>query len=533
VKSKYSNVLILVLALISFAPVLLVDLLLDGYARTQETDRLQERVEHVAAEIHDSVLEGVRLIEQVLLESPSLCTPTFFASIHKWLDMSPAVGRALVENADGVQYCDSHGRELLQSPLSEPLGFPGRSETLSVVALGPLSLPNLKLTRKVGAQRLLSVFIPLLPSGLSALSFSNIEAGAARVRLANGFAIAGLGDVDSFDTPPREELIAAYAYAGALPIRVDMQVPFNGVRGNYRDLDVALTLMACLVSALTLVGALHYARRTQLPAFDLERAIAVGELKPFYQPVIDLATGRLSGCEVLIRWEKRSGEIVPPGSFIDYAEATGLAIPMTLRLMQQVKSDLDALCADMPDLKVSINLFEGHFRDAMIVEDVQAIFGGSNINYRQLVFEITERLPLGNTMQADGVIAGLHALGCRLAIDDVGTGHSNLAVMQTLGVDIIKIDRIFIDMVKPESTQVPVLDGLIAMARDLGADIVAEGVETEAQALYLRSRGVRQVQGFLFAPAIRANAFIDLARALNAPSRPAGAELKLVSVQAA
>src|SRR6185312_10354899 len=99
---------------------------------------------------------------------------------------------------------------------------------------------------------------------------------------------------------------------------------------------------------------------------------------------------------------------------------------------------------------------------------------------------------------------GLHALGVRLAMDDVGTGHSNLAYMQTLGVDVIKIDRVFVDMVKPETQQVPVLDGLISMCRDLGTEIIAEGVETEAQALYLRGRGVVMAQGFLFAPALKA-----------------------------
>ena len=122
------------------------------------------------------------------------------------------------------------------------------------------------------------------------------------------------------------------------------------------------------------------------------------------------------------------------------------------------------------------------------------------------------------------MIAGLHALGVRIAMDDVGTGHSNLAYMQTLGVDVIKIDRVFVDMIKPETQQVPVLDGLIAMCRDLGTEIVAEGGETEAQALYLRSRGVVMAQGFLFAPALKNKAFKDVARALNGAPRALAAE---------
>jgi EAL domain-containing protein (putative c-di-GMP-specific phosphodiesterase class I) len=211
--------------------------------------------------------------------------------------------------------------------------------------------------------------------------------------------------------------------------------------------------------------------------------------------------------------------VVLPGAFIEYAEITGLAIPMTLSLMQQVRSDLSDICLEMPDLKISINLFDGHFRDGSVVEDVKAIFGASSIAFRQLVFEITERRPLANSTAAHGVIAGLHALGVRLAMDDVGTGHSNLAYMQTLGVDVIKIDRVFIEMIKSDTQAVPVLDGLISMCRDLGTDIVAEGVETEAQAIYLRNRGVVMAQGFLFAPALKVGAFKELARALNGGPR--------------
>jgi sensor c-di-GMP phosphodiesterase-like protein len=258
-----------------------------------------------------------------------------------------------------------------------------------------------------------------------------------------------------------------------------------------------------------------YIRTLSLPALDLERAIAQRQFKPYYQPLVDLSTGRVAGCEVLIRWEKRDGKLVPPSVFIDYAEASGMAIPMTISLMQQVKQDLSDLCADHPNLKIGINLFDGHFVNADIVSDVESIFGGSRVGFRQLVFEITERRPLENRAAAASVIGGLQARGCRLAMDDVGTGHSNLAYMQTLGVDIIKIDKVFIDMIGDGNSPVPVLDGLINMANELGTSIVAEGVETPEQAVYLREHGVFQAQGYLFAPALTKKAFIDLTRSLN------------------
>jgi len=511
----------LVVAILAFVPVLGVDYLLDNYVRIREQSQLQSEVESITDRIQAATSEAIDAMQKVLADSPSLCTPTFVGNVRKQMESSLYLRQVLVENSDGVQYCDAFGHDVRYSMLSENLSIPGHTETIAVVRVADMQVPSLKVTRSLGSTRRISAFVPILPFAPDAVSLGKMPGAMARLAMTNGTQVASIGDAGPFDRRTNDsDFIAAQGFAGELPMRVEAAVPFAIIRAGYSDLDVSFTIIACVMSGALLLLMLQYVRRSQLPAFDLERAIAAGELRPYYQPVIDLSSGRLAGCEVLIRWEKRNGDVVPPGSFIDYAEMTGLAIPMTLSLMQQVKADMSDLCREMPDLKISINLFEGHFRDGMIVEDVQAIFADSSIGYRQLVFELTERRPLANSVIANSVIAGLHALGCRLAMDDVGTGHSNLAYMQTLGVDIIKIDRVFIDMIKPGTKQVPVLDGLIAMAKDLGTEIVAEGVETEAQALYLRARGVVMAQGFLFAPAIKATPFRELARALN-PGREA------------
>lgn len=505
-------------AILAFAPVMAVDYLLDNYVRVRERAQLQKTIDTVADNIESSATDGIASLRTIIADSPSLCTPTFIENVRQQMGNSLHLREVLVENADGVQYCDAYGTTVRYSVLSEALTVPGHSETITVVRLGELEMPVLKVTQPSG-NRLVSAFVPVLASAADTLTHGLKPTSMVRVALTSGTPIITVGDPTAYDARSDTEFVVAKAIAGEFPLRAEAAVPFAMVRADYADLDVSFTVIACLMCGAFLVLALQYVRRSQLPAFDLERAIAAGELKPYYQPVINLDNGTLSGCEVLCRWEKRTGEIVPPGAFIEYAEVTGLAIPMTLSLMEQVRADLNDLCREQPDLKVSINLFEGHFRDGSVVEDVQTIFGGSAINYRQLVFEITERHPLGDAEQAQTVIAGLHQLGSRLAMDDAGTGHSNLAYMQTLGVDVIKIDRVFVDMIKPNTTQVPVLDGLISMAKDLGTEIVAEGVETEAQARYLRSRGVIMAQGFLFAPAIKAVAFRELARGLNAPTK--------------
>ena len=523
-RSRYSQVLTLVCAILAFAPVLAVDYLIDAYVRSRETAKLQESVSLITRQVQGATEGATAALRRILADSPSLCTPTFASFVLAEVSSSLQVKDVLVESADGVQYCNAFGTEVRYVNLSQPLSISGRTETVTVVELGELTVPALKLTQSFGTTRRISAFVPVLPHNMEAAVFGLRQSTAIRLVLTNGTVILEDGDLRQLDPAAGREMIAADAFAGQLPLRVEAAVPFAVVRADYADLDVGLTIVAAITSGAFLLMALHYVRRTQMPAFDLERAIAQGQLKPYYQPVVNLKTGRLSGCEVLIRWEKRNGEIVPPSAFIDYAEVTGLAIPMTLSLMQQVKSDLWQLCEELPDLRISINLFEGHFRDDTIIEDVQAIFADTPISYRQLVFEITERRPLSNSLQANSVIAGLHALGCKLAMDDLGTGHSNLEYMQTLGVDMVKLDRVFVDMVKPDTAQVPVLDGLIAMARELKTEVIAEGVETMEQAAYLRSRGVFLAQGFLFAPALKAKQFREVARAINLPAPAEGSE---------
>ena len=502
-------------AILAFVPVMGVHWLLDNYVRMREHSELQRSIDTISDRIQVGADDAIASLRTVVADSPSLCTPTFIANVHKQIEQSLYLKQVLVESADGVQYCDAFDAPVRYTPLSEKLSIPGHTETIAVGMLGTLETPVLKISQSFGGTKIVAAFVPIVSSTSAGLLSRFKPTAMVRISMTNGTPVMVGGDTGPFDNRKDTEFLAAQGFAGELPIRVDAAVPFAMVRSDYSDLDVTFTIVACIMSGAFLVLALQHVRRSKLPAFDLERAISMGEIKPYYQPVINLKTGQLAGCEVLCRWEKKNGQLVMPGAFIDYAEITGLALPMTLTLMQQVRNDLADLCREMPEIKVSINLFAGHFRDATIVEDVQAIFGGSTVSFRQLVFEITERHPVGNSAVANTVISGLHALGARLAMDDVGTGHSNLAYMQTLGVDVIKIDRVFVDMIKADTQSVPVLDGLISMCRDLGTEIIAEGVETEAQALYLRAHGVVMAQGFLFAPALKSSAFKELARALN------------------
>lgn len=522
-RSRFSQIVLLIVALLAFLPVLAADYVLDSYVEARETRRLQSIADAITHDSQVTVHEAIKSLQRIVADSPSLCAATFLDNVSRELAANPFLRQVVVENRDGIQYCAGFGQSVLYRSLSEDLRIPGFTHALSVVEIDGQTIPYLKITQAVGRERTVSALVVASPMLLrvDAPIFSDL--GHLQVALTSGAPIRSWGAQDLAEGEGREKYLVARSFAGGIPLKAEASISFSDVRAGYAELDIGFTIAACFWGGLVLVLAIQYARKADVEAFELERAILAGEMKPYYQPVINLRTGRLMGCEVLIRWVKKNGDVVPPGAFIDYAERSGLAIPMTLSLMEQVRYDLEDICRETPDFKVSINLFEGHFRDGSIVEDIRSVFEGSGISYRQLVFEITERRPLDDRDAAVRVIGAMHKLGVRVAMDDAGTGFSNLAYLQTLGIDIIKIDKIFVDMIKDPHVPVPVVDGLISMGRELGIDIIAEGVETQEQALYLRAKRVVFAQGYLFAPPLKLSSFLVLADAL----KPAGRKSSL------
>ncbi|MGB7694667.1 MAG: EAL domain-containing protein [Pseudolabrys sp.] len=147
----------------------------------------------------------------------------------------------------------------------------------------------------------------------------------------------------------------------------------------------------------------------------------------------------------------------------------------------------------------------------------------SPIKFSQVVLEVTERDPIENFTETRQTIADLQGLGVRIAIDDVGTGHSGLSYMLKLGVDIIKIDKMFVDAIGTDRNSTTIVETLVDLARNLRMDVVAEGVENFEQVMHLRTLGVRAAQGYVFAPPLPGSSFLQLIEALD-PLQPAGLE---------
>jgi diguanylate cyclase (GGDEF)-like protein len=235
---------------------------------------------------------------------------------------------------------------------------------------------------------------------------------------------------------------------------------------------------------------------------DLRRAVAEDELVVFYQPVVDLATGHPVGAEALIRWRRPDGEIVPPGAFIDLAEETGIIVPIgdlvLRRGCEQLAQWNRALPPGEPPLTLNVNLSARQLTDPGLVGRVQRILAATGADPAHLCLELTETAFLVDEEASLGRLKALKGLGVALCIDDFGTGYSSLSHLTRFPVDVVKIDRSFTEGLDLRERDTAVVEAVVALGQALGLVVVAEGVETEAQAQRLRALGCPQAQGYLF-----------------------------------
>jgi sensor c-di-GMP phosphodiesterase-like protein len=243
-------------------------------------------------------------------------------------------------------------------------------------------------------------------------------------------------------------------------------------------------------------------------ATQLRSALKRNQLYLVYQPVVDLKTGRWCGVEALVRWKRPDGQITPPDIFIPAAEYAGLITQITKRVCELCVHDLMPLLLADPHFHVSVNFSAADFSSPDTLSQMQALLSTAGLDPRQFQIEATERV-LVDQAAIEPQLATMRALGLRLAIDDFGTGYSNLAYLTSLAANILKIDKLFVETIGTDAATSQVVAHIIEMAKSLNLVMVAEGVETQAQADYLQAHGVQYAQGWHFARPMSAQALAE------------------------
>ncbi|QTQ37009.1 EAL domain-containing protein [Aromatoleum petrolei] len=244
---------------------------------------------------------------------------------------------------------------------------------------------------------------------------------------------------------------------------------------------------------------------------ELRRAVERDELYLVYQPKVDLLTGEVVGCEALCRWQHAELGMVSPGEFIPVAEESGLILPIGHWVLESACARMrDWLDAGVACPSVAVNVSALQFLRDDLVADVSALLSRYRLDAGTLMLEITESTLMREPERAIRTMRSLKAIGVRLAIDDFGTGYSSLGMLKRFPLDYLKIDRAFITDLTTNASDAAIAVSIIAIARSLNLRVIAEGVETEGQMLYLRGRGCDEMQGYHFSPPIAPEAFADM-----------------------
>ncbi len=258
---------------------------------------------------------------------------------------------------------------------------------------------------------------------------------------------------------------------------------------------------------------------------DLRRAIEREEFMLEYQPIVLLETGEIIGAEALVRWCCRDRGTVAPGLFIPIAEETGLIVQIGRWVLRRACTAAYAWEQERGiPMRITVNLSGRQLQEPTIVDDVRAALADSGLEASRLVLEITESMLMHNIELSMSRLVDLKALGVSLAIDDFGTGYSSLSYLQRYPIDILKIDKAFVDAIDKGGDGPVLASAIVALGETLKMNTVAEGIETDAQRDRLIQLGCELGQGFLFAPPLDGEAFWRLllargARSYDAPRR--------------
>lgn len=243
----------------------------------------------------------------------------------------------------------------------------------------------------------------------------------------------------------------------------------------------------------------------------LANALSYNEFRIFYQPVVDLPTGNIVGVEALCRWPQRDSTFASPETFITQAETTGFIVQLGDWVLKNAVDQVRKWQRQFDiELNLAVNLSARQFLHFNLMKSIEECIVKADFAPKLLEFEITESVAMHNAEDSIGIMRQVKSRGMSLALDDFGTGYSSLAYLKRFPIDKLKIDKTFVRDIPDDANDLAIVTAIIAMAHALGLAVQAEGVETVAQAEFLRECGCEFAQGYLFGRPLPADEFAVL-----------------------
>jgi c-di-GMP phosphodiesterase len=473
----------------------------------QQLRQLDELADVVLRRSEVAVDFGSASIDEIARSGRVGCEPSSLQIFRLHVYQRSAIKDIRLVNADGSVICSAYSEtlEFDKDWVSRPNMLASRDKSLLLFRVEQFGGDALGVMRDLDDRRAMVAILGINSSLFDIMPAELRPRSQVLVELSNGQQLGHFSLEDHEFANGIDFVRRSARYPLQATIRVDSAALAKWNRQGYWP---AMLIAAALGLIFGLV--LNRTRRVEGPLAELDRALAKGQIKPFFQPTFHLQTGAIIGCEVLARWIRDDGTVVPPMQFIPLAESSGRIRPMTWQLLTAALKELNALLREHKEFKLSLNVVPSHLLSEGFVETLRRNVLSARVAARQIVLEITERDKLDDLDHASKVVHSLRDFGFRVAIDDVGVGHSGLSHLKGLGATTMKIDKFFIDTITQDGSTAAIVEMLVRLARDLHMNVIAEGIETEDQVSALTQCGVEEGQGYLVSPPVPPAKFIEL-----------------------
>lgn len=457
------------------------------------------KMQFALTQIEKVISNAEKVTESALPLTKDKCSIKLISQLQHLVMITPNV-RSLSLNYDGRRYCsseiDAPPKNKFQNSLTEPM--------LELQSGGGYPSPSALLFRQ-GTRATSSV------AEIDSYFISNIlsivhSPSPIFFRVSNSI-ITESGDIIHSNNLPRG--IKYTLNSSNYPVKI-IYVVSPLLKWNYFWINYRFALLGCfLLSSIIVISLYRWHSSPMSPLDALKWGVKHQQFIPYIQPIVDANTNKVIGGEILLRWQHPTEGIIPPNQFIPLAEASGLVIPMTRQIISMLVNILTTDINKFPKpFHLSININLSHLQNKMLVVDILRLRNSFEMSEVNLILELTEREQPEITSESKSVFKILKESGVCFSLDDFGTGYSTHSYLQEFPVDYIKIDQSFVQMIGSDEISHHIVESVIELAQRLDIHTVAEGVENETQAEYLKKHGVKYLQGYLYGRPVMIGIFI-------------------------
>jgi sensor c-di-GMP phosphodiesterase-like protein len=474
----------------------------------QQTRQLAELADVALRRAESAVDYGAVTLDEFIKQGPVSCDPSALQAIRLHVYLRGAVKDIRLLSRDGLVLCSAYSEtlEFDRGWARRNEMLPARDAAVRIFRVDQFFGVALGVLKDIDEKASIAAVLSISPSLFDIMPSELRDHAAVAVELGDGQPLMQAApDAPATENPQTITATSRHYPLGAV-IRIDKQALLGWNREPYAPIMALSVLLGLAFGAL--LG--RVVAPSASPTAEIDRALAAHEFRPYLQPIFSLRSGAIIGCEALARWVRPDGAVIPPSRFIHLVEASGRIEALTWQILSAALGELKLELARERHFKISVNFVPHHVIAPGFVAELQRHVASAGALPHQVVIELTEREEFDDLSAAAAVVAELRDLGFRVAIDDVGVGHSGLSHIQKLGANILKIDKFFVDSICRDFAATVVVDMLVRLARELNMTLVAEGIEEQEQVAALLACGIEEGQGYVVSPPIPVSDFKNL-----------------------